>query len=181
MRTCLSWNVSRCWQCTPHWFFKNGTEKDFASQWLITSPNGVISFKFYVKTPFSIIVFLFLFVILHLGHIQAVIFWPWRCLIRPIHSWINKSYKKRYLFHLCSYFSLQLTWLGRNQCFPATVYVHKRYLAIITSIMIWICWNCCNLITNMFSSTTWIKCVLLFELDIMFKHDLDSIIIRRYI
>ena len=27
---------------------KNGTEKNFASQWLSISPNNMISFKFYV-------------------------------------------------------------------------------------------------------------------------------------
>ena len=31
---------------------KNGTEKDFASQWLSASPNSMISFKLYVQTPF---------------------------------------------------------------------------------------------------------------------------------
>ena len=31
---------------------KNGIEKDFVSQLLSISPNSMISFKFYVKTPF---------------------------------------------------------------------------------------------------------------------------------
>ena len=31
---------------------KNGTEKNFASQWLSISPTNMISFKFYVQTPF---------------------------------------------------------------------------------------------------------------------------------
>ena len=49
---------------------KNGTEKIFASQWLIIiSPNSMISFKFYVQTPFFST-----FITLHLGkgHIQTV-------------------------------------------------------------------------------------------------------------
>ena len=48
---------------------KNGIEKDFASQWPSTSPKSMISFKFYVKTPFFNI-----FITLHLGkgHIQAI-------------------------------------------------------------------------------------------------------------
>ena len=48
---------------------KNGTEKNFASQWLSRSPNSMISFKFYVQTPFFST-----FITLHLGkgHIQAV-------------------------------------------------------------------------------------------------------------
>ena len=48
---------------------KNGTEKTFASQWLSISPNSMISFKFYVQTPFFST-----FVTLHLGkgHIQTV-------------------------------------------------------------------------------------------------------------
>ena len=48
---------------------KNGTEKNFASQWLSISPNSMISFKFYVQTPFFST-----FITLHLGkdHIQAV-------------------------------------------------------------------------------------------------------------
>ena len=61
-----------------HLFCKNGTEKHFASQWLSTSPNIMISFKFYVQTPSFII-----FITLHLGksHIHTVntgqqAFWP---------------------------------------------------------------------------------------------------------
>ena len=48
---------------------KSGTEKDFASQWLSISPNSMISFKFYVQTPFFST-----FITLHLGkgHIQTV-------------------------------------------------------------------------------------------------------------
>ena len=48
---------------------KNGTENNFASQWLSISPNSMISFKFYVQTPFFST-----FITLHLGkgHIQAV-------------------------------------------------------------------------------------------------------------
>ena len=48
---------------------KNGTEKKIASQWLSISPNSMISFKFYVQTPFFST-----FITLHLGkgHIQAV-------------------------------------------------------------------------------------------------------------
>ena len=48
---------------------KNGTEKNFASEWLSISPNSMISFKFYVQTPFFST-----FITLHLGkgHIQAV-------------------------------------------------------------------------------------------------------------
>ena len=48
---------------------KNGTEKNFASQWLSISPTSMISFKFYVQTPFFST-----FITLHLGkgHIQAV-------------------------------------------------------------------------------------------------------------
>ena len=40
----------------PHFnSIKNGTEKNFASQWFsATSPNSMISFKIYVKTPFFI-------------------------------------------------------------------------------------------------------------------------------
>ena len=47
---------------------KNGTEKNFTSQWLSISPNSMISFKFYVQTPFFST-----FITLHLGkgHIQA--------------------------------------------------------------------------------------------------------------
>ena len=47
---------------------KNGTEKTFASQWLSISPNSMISFEFYVQTPFFSI-----FRTLHLGkgHIQT--------------------------------------------------------------------------------------------------------------
>ena len=41
---------------------KNGTEKNFASQWLSISPNSMISFKFYVQTPFFST-----FITLHLG------------------------------------------------------------------------------------------------------------------
>ena len=48
---------------------KNGTEKNFASQRLSISPNSMISFKFYVQTPFFSI-----FITLHLGkgHIWTV-------------------------------------------------------------------------------------------------------------
>ena len=48
---------------------KNSTEKNFASQWLSISPNSMISFKFYVQTPF-----LSTFITLYLGkgHIQTV-------------------------------------------------------------------------------------------------------------
>ena len=48
---------------------KNGTEQDFTSQWLSTSPNNMISFKFYVNMPFFNI-----FTTLHLGkgHIHTV-------------------------------------------------------------------------------------------------------------
>ena len=44
-------------------------EKTFASQWLSISPNSMISFKFYVQTPFF-----GTFITLHLGngHIQTV-------------------------------------------------------------------------------------------------------------
>ena len=41
---------------------KNGTEKNFASQWLSISPNSMISVKFYVQTPFFST-----FITLHLG------------------------------------------------------------------------------------------------------------------
>ena len=41
---------------------KNGIEKNFASQWLSTSPNIMINLKSYVKMPFFNI-----FIILHLG------------------------------------------------------------------------------------------------------------------
>ena len=46
---------------------KNGTEKNFASQWLSISPNSMISFKFYVP-------FFSTFITFHLGkgHIQTV-------------------------------------------------------------------------------------------------------------
>ena len=48
---------------------KNGTEKNFASQWLSISPNSMINFKFYVQTPFFST-----FITLHLGkgHIRTV-------------------------------------------------------------------------------------------------------------
>ena len=48
---------------------KNGTEKNFVNQWLSISPNSMISFKFYVQTPFFST-----FITLHLGkgHIQTV-------------------------------------------------------------------------------------------------------------
>ena len=48
----------------------NGTEKNFASQWLSISPNSMIfSFKFYVQ-----MLFFSTFITLHLGkgHIQTV-------------------------------------------------------------------------------------------------------------
>ena len=32
---------------------KNGAENNFASQWPSISPNSMISFKFYVQTPFD--------------------------------------------------------------------------------------------------------------------------------
>ena len=31
---------------------KSGIEENFASQWLSTSPKSMISFNFYVQTPF---------------------------------------------------------------------------------------------------------------------------------
>ena len=48
---------------------KNGTKKDFATQWLSTSAHSMIGFKFYVKTPFFNIS-----ITLHLGkgHINTV-------------------------------------------------------------------------------------------------------------
>ena len=48
---------------------KNGTQKNFASQWLSISPNSMTSFKFYVQMPFFST-----FITLHLGkgHIQTV-------------------------------------------------------------------------------------------------------------
>ena len=46
----------------PHQSYQIGSEKAFASQWLSTSPNSMISFKFYVKTLFFNIV-----ITLHLG------------------------------------------------------------------------------------------------------------------
>ena len=50
-------------------FYKNGTEENFASQWLSTSPNSMIGFKFYVQTPFFST-----FITPHLGkgHIRTV-------------------------------------------------------------------------------------------------------------
>ena len=36
----------------PLQFYKYGTETNFASQWLSTSRNSIISFKFYVQAPF---------------------------------------------------------------------------------------------------------------------------------
>ena len=48
---------------------KSGTEKNYANQWLITSPNSMISFKFYVKTPFFSI---FVTPYLGKGHIPTV-------------------------------------------------------------------------------------------------------------
>ena len=41
---------------------KNGRDKGFATQWLSTSRNSMISFKFYVKKPFFNI-----FIALYLG------------------------------------------------------------------------------------------------------------------
>ena len=74
---------------------KNGTEKNFASQWLSISPNSMISFKFYVQTPFFST-----FITLHLGkgHIQAPVYlvvwtllrWTQNCrLIKRCEYFIN--------------------------------------------------------------------------------------------
>ena len=47
---------------------ENGRETNFASQWFRIGPNSMISFKFYVQTPFFST-----FITLHLGkgHIQT--------------------------------------------------------------------------------------------------------------
>ena len=69
--------ISKCfWKLAMHAFpkslinsTKNGLVKFFANQWLSISPNSMISFKFYVQTPFFST-----FITLNLGkgHIQTV-------------------------------------------------------------------------------------------------------------
>ena len=93
---------------------KNGTEKNFASQWLsIISPNSMISFKFYVQTPFFST-----FITLHLGkgHIQPVnrAFWPrWR-LLRPVYLVVWTLHDKNMSNDAILEYQIKICWVSSS-------------------------------------------------------------------